>query len=118
MPHIGNKMVTNRADDRLDYIFSALAHPARREILARLRDGELTVGVLAAPFAMSRPAISRHLDVLERAGLVARVASGRENRCRLVGAPLASAAGWVLGYARYWSDRFDALERYFQENPE
>jgi DNA-binding transcriptional ArsR family regulator len=111
-------MVTNRAADSLDHIFIALAHPARREILARLRDGERTVGALAAPFAVSRPAISKHLDVLERAGLVERVASGRENRCRLVGAPLAAAAGWVLDYAHYWSDRFDALETWLQENPE
>lgn len=115
---IGNHMVTDRGEDRLNGVFHALAHPARRAILARLSERELTVGELAEPFAMSRPAISKHLDVLARAGLVERIAAGRRNRCRLVGAPLADAAEWVLGYARFWSDQLDALERYFHDNPE
>jgi DNA-binding transcriptional ArsR family regulator len=111
-------MVTNRTDPPLDTVFSALAHPTRRAIVERLSQGDLTVGELARPFAMSRPAISKHLDVLERAGLVERVTEGRRNRCRFRGAPMADAAGWLIGYARFWSARFDALERYFQDNPE
>lgn len=111
-------MVTNRADDLLDDVFAALAHPARRAIVERLSRGELTVGELARPFDMSRPAISRHLDVLERAGLVERVPDGPRNRCRFLGAPMAGAAEWMMGYARFWSTQFDALERYFQDNPE
>ena len=70
-------MVTDRSKDRLNGVFPALAHPARRAMLARLSESELTVGELAEPFAMSRPAISKHLDVLERAGLVERIAAGR-----------------------------------------
>ncbi len=111
-------MVTSRDDEALDQLFSALANPTRRALLARLGEEELTVGVLAEPFAMSRPAISKHLDVLERAGLVERIAAGRRNRCRFVGAPLAEAARWVLAYRRFWTDRFDALEQYFRDIPE
>lgn len=111
-------MVTNLAPERLDAVFSALAHPVRRSILHRLATGDATVGELAAPFPMSRPAVSKHLDVLEQAGLVQRIAEGRQNRCRLTGEPLADAAVWVLRYARHWTARFDALESFLQSNPE
>lgn len=111
-------MVTNMTDPSLDAVFSSLVHPTRRVIVERLSKGDLTVGELAEPFAISRPAISRHLDVLERAGLVERIAEGRQNRCRLSGAPMADAAKWLMSYARFWSARFDALEKFFQDNPE
>lgn len=111
-------MVTNPSPEKLDTVFSALAHPARRAIVKRLTQGDLTVGEIARPFTMSRPAISRHLDVLERAGLVERIAEGRQNRCRFRGAPMADATEWMMRYARYWSAKFDALEEHFQDNPE
>lgn len=118
MADIGNYMVTNLPGNRLDHVFAALAHPARRAIVERLSQGELTVGELAGPFEMSRPAISKHLDVLERAGLVERIPDGRRNRCRFLGAPMADAAEWMMGYARFWSAQFDALEQYFKDNQE
>jgi len=96
----------------LDAVFQALAHPVRREILEALRGGDLTVGALARPFSQSRPAISQHLDVLEGVGLVQRIPSGRTNVCRLRGAPLGAAADWLDGYARYWTEAFDRLERH------
>jgi DNA-binding transcriptional ArsR family regulator len=102
----------------LDAVFQALAHPVRRGILEVLREGERTVGTLAKPFPLSRPAISQHLDVLERAGLIERIPSGRENRCRIRGAPMAGAVGWLGGYARYWAEAFDRMERHFLETPE
>ncbi len=100
----------------MDAVFQALAHPVRRGILDALREGDRTVGELARPFPLSRPAISQHLDVLEAAGLVRRIPSGRQNRCRLVGAPMAGAADWLEGYARYWTRAFDRLERHFVES--
>ena len=106
-------MVTNASDGRLDRVFSALADPTRREILARLSLAESTVGELAEPFAISRPAISKHLDVLERAGLVVRIPEGRQSRCRFVGAPLFTAMEWMLAYRHFWTDQFDAMARHF-----
>jgi DNA-binding transcriptional ArsR family regulator len=102
------------ADSRpdLDAVFQALAHPVRREILEVLRTGDLTVGELARPFSQSRPAISQHLDVLEGVGLVQRIPSGRTNVCRLVPAPLRAADDWLAGYAHYWTEAFDRLERH------
>jgi DNA-binding transcriptional ArsR family regulator len=113
-------MVTVRRDgERLDRVFAALADPTRRAILARLSRGEVTVGELADPFAMSRPAISKHLNVLERAGLVHRRADGRVNRCRLDAEPLRDAAAWVDRYRRYWEGSLDALAEYLErEDPE
>jgi DNA-binding transcriptional ArsR family regulator len=102
----------------LDAVFQALAHPVRRGILEALREGERTVGALAEPFPLSRPAISQHLDVLERAGLIERIPSGRENRCRIRGAPMAGAVDWLGGYARYWTGAFDRMERHFLESPQ
>jgi len=105
-------MVTNHA--QLDLVFRALAATVRREILARLAEGESTVGELAAPFDMSRPAISKHLRVLERAGLVKRTPDGRISRCRLDAGPMREAAEWVETYRRYWEDQLDALARYLE----
>lgn len=108
-------MVTIRQDDELlDRVFAALADPTRRAILRRLSLGEATVGELADPFAVSRPAISKHLNVLERAGLVHRHADGRVNRCRLDAAPLKDVSAWVDRYRRYWEGSLDALADYLE----
>ena len=118
--YIGNHMVTNSAISSpgnrpdLDLVFGALADSTRRAILARLALGESTVGELAAPFDISRPAISRHLRVLEHAGLVRRAADGRISRCSLDAGPMREAAEWVGTYRRYWEDQLEALARYFE----
>jgi DNA-binding transcriptional ArsR family regulator len=108
-------MVTN--SDRLDLTFAALADPTRRAILAQLARGESTVGDLARPFEISRPAISKHLRVLERAGLVRRARDGRLSRCGLDASPMRDAAEWVEEYRRFWESQLDALAR-FLENEE
>lgn len=90
----------------LDLVFGALADPTRRAILHALRDGEATVGTLAAPFAISQPAVSRHLRVLEAAGLITRQREGTATVCRLRADPLEDAGRWVLGYGEFW-DRGD-----------
>lgn len=100
---------------RLDRTFAALADPTRRAILARLAGGEATVGELAEPFRMTRPAISKHLRVLERAGLVQRERDGRVSRCTLDASPMKDAADWVERYRRFWEGRLDALARYLEE---
>ena len=107
-------MVTN--DKYLDLTFGALADPTRRAILERLSEGEATVNELAKPFDISRPAISKHLRVLERAGLVRRTPDGRVSRCALDARPLREAADWVSDYRRFWEAQLDSLERYFQQN--
>ena len=107
-------MVTSKRDRHLDAVFGALADPTRRRLLDRLARGEATVGELAEPFAMSRPAISKHLDVLERAGLVHRIPDGRVNRCRLDGEPLREAVALMERYRGHWESQLDALARYFQ----
>ena len=111
-------MVTIIDDDRLDAVFAALADPTRRAILSRLSEGEARVGELAEPFAMSRPAISKHLDVLERAGLVHRIPDGRVNRCVLDGEPLGAASEWVDRYREFWEGRLDSLARYLETTEE
>ncbi len=110
-----NHMVTISRDERLDRIFSGLADPTRRAILARLMRGEATVGELAEPFDMSRPAISKHLDVLERAGLVHCTPEGRVNRCSFDGKPLRTAQAWLDLYRRYWETQLDALKHYLEK---
>ena len=106
-------MVTNIP--RLDAVYAALGDGTRRAILARLAAGDLTVGALAAPFAVSRPAISKHLRVLERAGLVRRTRVGRVSRCRLDPRPLAAASHWLEYYRRFWQQRLDRLDAYLRE---
>ena len=103
------------APDRLDRTFSALADPTRRAILARLASGEASVQELARPFDMSLPAISKHLKVLERAGLVARGRDGQRRPCRLVAAPLRDVAEWAERYRRFWEESFDRLDDYLRE---
>jgi DNA-binding transcriptional ArsR family regulator len=101
--------------DPLDATFAALADPTRRAILARLALGETTVSDLAAPFAMSGPAISKHLKVLERAGLITRGREAQWRPCRLSAGPLRGAADWLDSYRRFWEDSFDRLDDYLQE---
>ena len=107
-------MVTN--SEQLDLTFGALADPIRRAILARLAEGEATVGELAEPFEVSRPAISKHLRVLERAGLVQRERDGRVSRCELDAAPMRAAADWVAQYREFWENQLDSLARYLEED--
>ncbi|RZU73676.1 ArsR family transcriptional regulator [Micromonospora kangleipakensis] len=94
----------------MDAVFHALAHGARRTMLRRLAERELTVGELAEPLDMSLAAASKHLQVLERAGLVRRTITGRRHVCALEPAPLATASAWLDFYRRHWTDRLDALE--------
>ena len=99
---------------QLDTTFAALADPTRRAILARLANGEATVTELAAPFAISLPAISKHLKVLERAGLILRGRDAQRRPCRLRAAPLGDAAEWLGDYRRFWEESFDRLDEYLQ----
>lgn len=101
--------------DRLSTTFAALADPTRRAILARLAAGEASVMELAEPFAMSLPAISKHLKVLERAGLIARGREAQWRPCRLEAGPLKDAAGWLEHYRRFWEQSFDRLDDYLRE---
>ena len=100
--------------DRLSSTFSALADPTRRAILARLALGETSVNELAAPFDMSLPAVSKHLKVLEGAGLITRGRDAQWRPCKLEAAPLKEAAGWIDYYRRFWEASFDRLEDYLQ----
>lgn len=102
-------------DDRLSETFGALADPTRRAILARLASGEASVTELAEPFAMSMPAISKHLKVLERAGLISRGREAQWRPCRLEARPLQDVAGWVEHYRKFWEESFDRLDLYLQE---
>ena len=95
---------------RLDAVFAALADPTRRAILARLAQGEAPVNEIAAPFAMSQPAISRHLRVLESAGLVERSVEGQRRPARLKAGPMAEAADWLAGFRQFWTGSFDQLD--------
>jgi len=103
------------APAHLDATFAALADPTRRAILARLASGEASVGELAAPFAMSQPAISKHLKVLERAGLVTRGRDAQRRPRRLEARPLAEASAWLETYRRYWEGSFRALDAVLEE---
>ena len=106
-------MVNNQAEV-LDRIFEALSDPTRRAMVAQLATGDTTVTRLGSPFAMSAPAISKHVKVLERAGLLVRTRQGRVHRCRLDPAPLARAVSWIGLYRQLWEDRFDALEAFLE----
>jgi len=101
-----------KPDNRLSETVAALADPTRRAILARLAAGDAGVMELARPFAMSQPAISKHLKVLERAGLVSRGRRGPSRPCRLQAAPLREVARWTERYRRYWEGSFRRLDRY------
>ncbi|CAN7629051.1 ArsR/SmtB family transcription factor [Aminobacter sp. LjRoot7] len=102
-------------EDHLDATFASLADPTRRAILARLAQGEATVNELAEPFEMSLPAISRHLKVLERAGLISRGREAQWRPCRLEAGPLKDIANWVERYRRFWDQSFDRMADYLKE---
>ena len=101
--------------DSLSAVFSALADPTRRAILARLETGDLNVTELTKPFDMSQPAISKHLKVLESAGLISRGRAAQSRPCRLEAAPLKEAAEWVEKYRRFWEHSFERLDDYLIE---
>jgi len=108
-------MQTIPSVDPLSATFAALADPTRRAILGRLASGEASVTQLAEPFEMSMPAVSKHLKVLERAGLIARGREAQWRPCRLEAAPLKEAADWVEEYRRFWEQSFDRLDEYLRE---
>ena len=101
--------------ERLDATFAALADPTRRAIVARLAKGEASVLELAEPFDMSQPAISKHIKVLERAGLIARSRDAQRRPCRLVVAPLREATDWLERYREMWEARFQKLDNLLEE---
>jgi DNA-binding transcriptional ArsR family regulator len=102
----------------LDTTFGALSDATRRGILARLALGETCVSELAAPYDMSLPAVSKHLRVLEHAGLLVRHRDGRARRCRLVAKPMKDASEWIERYREFWTQQFDALARYLDQTKE
>jgi DNA-binding transcriptional ArsR family regulator len=108
-------MAPELATDQLTATFAALADPTRRAILARLASGESSVTRLAEPFEMSLPAISKHLKVLERAGLIARGREAQWRPCRLEAGPLKDASKWIEHYRRFWEQSFDRLDDYLRE---
>jgi DNA-binding transcriptional ArsR family regulator len=101
--------------DHLSTTFAALADPTRRGILARLASGETSVTELAEPFQMSLPAVTKHLKVLERAGLISRGLQAQWRPCKLEAQPLRDAAGWMEQYRQFWDERIDRLENYLIE---
>jgi DNA-binding transcriptional ArsR family regulator len=106
--------MANNMDDQITSTFAALADPTRRAILARLSLGETSVTELAAPFEMSMPAVSRHLKVLERAGLISRGREAQWRPCKLNPKPLKEAAEWLEEYRQFWEQSFDRLEEYLK----
>jgi DNA-binding transcriptional ArsR family regulator len=108
-------MLHESSSSGLSATFAALSDPTRRAIIARLASGEMTVGELAKPFAISGPGISKHLKVLERAGLIARGRNAQQRPCRLVGRPLKQANNWLEQYRQFWEESFDRLEAYLSK---
>src|SRR5262249_9859110 len=108
-------MIEHNAAARLDATFAALADPTRRAILARLAAGDATVMELAKPFKMSQPAISKHIKVLERAGLVSRGRDAQKRPCHLEARPLAEASEWLQTYRRFWEGNFQRLDELLDE---
>jgi DNA-binding transcriptional ArsR family regulator len=108
--------MVNYSSAVLDATFAALSDATRRGILARLAEGESSVSELAAPYRMSLPAVSKHLRVLESAGLIARQKDGRVHHCRFVADPMKNAAEWIERYRRFWEEQLDALALYLEES--
>lgn len=108
-------MIADPSPDRLSSTLAALADPTRRAILAQLASGQVSVTEIAEPFAMSLPAVSKHLKVLERAGLIERGRQAQWRPCRLRAAPLKDVADWVERYRIFWAESFDRLDDYLQE---
>jgi DNA-binding transcriptional ArsR family regulator len=104
-----------RSSEPLDGVFAALADPTRRAILARLATGDVTAGELAAGFPISAQAVSKHLNVLETAGLIVRTREAQWRRCRLVPGPLRTVAAWAEQYRRLWEERYDTLGGYLDD---
>lgn len=109
--------MVNYNQHRLDLAFGALAHPIRRGILARLSTGEATVAELAKPFKVSAPAITKHMKILEEAGLLSRKKEGRTHHCRLERRRMKEAQDWIEAHRKFWNAKLDDLERYLKENP-
>lgn len=107
--------MTTATAEQLDRVFAALADPTRRAILARLADGEATVSELVAPFDLSQPTISKHLQVLERAGLVSRGRSAQTRPVRLEAEPMARATRWLGDFERFWGESLERLDAYVQD---
>ena len=107
-------MTTKSSEARLDRVFGALADPTRRRLVARLARAPATIGELAEPFAMSLPAVSKHVRVLERAGLVERTITGRVHTCALAGEPMREAAVWLDRYRGFWDDTLASLAEFVE----
>lgn len=107
--------MVEQSNTQLNAVFHALAHDARRQMLQSLAGGDRTIGELAAPFRMSFAGASKHVKVLERAGLVRRTVNGRTHHCRLEARAMAEAQRWIQYYERFWTDRLDALEALLRE---
>ncbi len=103
---------------QLDLTFYAISDPTRRTILAQLAKGETAIMDLASPHSMSLPAISKHIGVLEKAGLLTRTKKGRVHYCKLNANPLRNAGKWLVIYRRFWNAKLDALDKFLEENPE
>ena len=114
-PHLVTDDATAPEVDRLDLVFFALSDPIRRAVLERLDGQALLVSEIAAPFAISLQAVSRHVQVLVRAGLVSQERSGRISRCSLEAAPLSGAATWINRYAKYWQAQFETLTHHLEQ---
>jgi DNA-binding transcriptional ArsR family regulator len=108
-------LLVNMVTDHLSNTFAALADPTRRAILARLAEGEASVKQLAEPFDISAPAVTKHLKVLQRAGLITQSRQAQWRPCRLEAKPLAEVAGWVDQYRRFWVESFDRLDSFLAE---
>jgi DNA-binding transcriptional ArsR family regulator len=116
LPGATLNLMVKYSPEVLDAVFSALADPTRREIVTRLADdGEASVSQLAEPFDVSLPAVTKHIRVLERAGLVEHHKQGRVRRCRLVASPLRDADDWLRRYRRFWETRLDSLSDHLEE---
>lgn len=105
-------------EDAVDRTFAALADPTRRAILSRLAQGEASMGELAQPFKMSLPAVSKHVRVLRRAGLLRQHRQGRVRKCRLVAQPLQDASSWINRYRRFWENQLNSLAEYLERQVE
>lgn len=111
-----NHMVNH--SEQLDLTFAAISDPTRRRILSQLAEGEAAIMDLASPHSMSLPAISKHIRVLEKAGLLTRTKKGRVNYCYLNAQPLKDAGKWLVFYQRFWNTKLNALEKFLEESPE
>lgn len=107
--------MVNYSEQKLNRVFSALSDPTRRAMLLRLAEEEVSVAELSKPFSITKSAITKHLKVLENAGLLHRTIEGRVHHCRLKPAPLAAVSNWVSFYERFWNKKFDALDAYLEE---